>query len=446
MRLARLRPLAVLISVTSLAMVAWFVGLSGAASAAVTTLYVNGSSPACSDTGPGTSTQPFCTIVKGAAVVAAGQTLQVAAGTYGGDIVLGHSGTAGSPIVITNAPGATVTVSGGTNGFKLPTKSYVTLQGFTVQNTTSYGLYVYNGTALTVTNMRVTGAGQPAQGLAAYGFYFSGITSSTISYSTADHNSNSGFVLTGASTSDLITHNTSYSNAEGYQRAAAGIDVRSGPNTVSYNVTYSNEDSGIQFSTGANGCVAVGNVTYGNGDHGIDYLNAPNSVVVGNTVFGNVTSGINFEGSAAPASSGAVVANNVSVDNGIASPRTSGDIRVDTLSIPGTSIDYDLVWLSSAGTVMTWGTTTYKTWSAFRTAVPSQEVHGLYANPVFANASGNNFQLTQGSPAIDSANSAAPNEPTVDILGAARYDDPAVPNTGAGPRTYDDRGAYEFTG
>ena len=26
----------------------------------------------------------------------------------------------------------------------------------------------------------------------------------------------------------------------------------------------------------------------------------------------------------------------------------------------------------------------------------------------------------------------------------ARFDDPAIPNTGTGPRTYDDRGSFEF--
>ncbi len=337
-----------------------------------------------------------------------------------------------------------MTVSGGTNGFKVPTKSYVTLSGFAVTGTTSYGVYVYNGTNITITGMRVTGSGQPVSGETAYGFYLSGVTNSVVSESTADHNSNSGFVLTGASTGNLLTHNASYANAEGYQRAATGIDVRSGPNTVSYNVTYTNEDTGIQFYTGAHDCLAIGNVSYRNGDHGIDDLDAPNNVVVGNTIFGNVTSGINFEGKAAPASSGATVANNVSVDNGIASPRTSGNIRVDTLSEPGTTINYDLMWLSSTGTMVTWGTTTYRTLSAFQAAVPAQETHGLSVNPGFVNSSGNNFQLTQGSAAIDSANSAAPGQPSVDILGNSRVDDPAVPNTGAGPRTYDDRGAYEF--
>ncbi len=54
------------------------------------------------------------------------------------------------------------------------------------------------------------------------------------------------------------------------------------------------------------------------------------------------------------------------------------------------------------------------------------------------------YHLKAGSPAIDSAYSDAPNEPTLDIEGTARVDDPVVADTGAGTRTYDDRGAYEY--
>ena len=55
-----------------------------------------------------------------------------------------------------------------------------------------------------------------------------------------------------------------------------------------------------------------------------------------------------------------------------------------------------------------------------------------------------NYYLNPGSPAIDSANADAPSQPLTDIDGNARVDDPATPDTGAGVRTYDDRGAYEF--
>jgi hypothetical protein len=55
-----------------------------------------------------------------------------------------------------------------------------------------------------------------------------------------------------------------------------------------------------------------------------------------------------------------------------------------------------------------------------------------------------NYLILPGSPAIDSANSDAINEQTIDIAGNSRVDDPATANTGTGTRAYDDRGAYEF--
>src|SRR6266851_5059154 len=46
-----------------------------------TTLYVDANNHSCSDSDPGTSDQPFCTISKAGSLAVAGQTVQVAAGT-----------------------------------------------------------------------------------------------------------------------------------------------------------------------------------------------------------------------------------------------------------------------------------------------------------------------------------------------------------------------------
>src|SRR5207247_2707961 len=64
----------------------------------------------------------------------------------------------------------------------------------------------------------------------------------------------------------------------------------------------------------------------------------------------------------------------------------------------------------------------------------------------FANAAGGDLHLTAGSPATDSANSGASGQPSTDAEESPRLDDPATPNSGVGPRAFDDRGAYEFDG
>src|SRR6266545_2233459 len=358
----------VIVVITSMALL---VAYARPAAADPSVLYVDNGSPNCSVSGPGTSTIPFCTIGKGASVAVAGQTAQVASGTYAELVTVKNSGAAGSPIVLTAAPGASVAVSGMANGFKVSGKSYVTVQGFTVSSTTSYGIFVTGSSNVTVsgntvsntgshgiyvtnssTNVTVSGntvsgtasygiyvtgssnvtvsgndvsaAGQPVQGYTKYGIKLASSTSSSVSGNTAHNNSDAGIFLDASTNGVEVTGNQTYGNARGYARAAPGIDVRGYSNTIDRNVSHDNEDSGLQFYAGSHDNLVVDNLTYNNGDHGIDNLGATNQTVISNTVYNNVTAGINVEGS----STGATVENHISVDNGINSPRTHSDIRV----------------------------------------------------------------------------------------------------------------------
>ena len=91
------------------------------------------------------------------------------------------------------------------------------------------------------------------------------------------------------------------------------------------NITFDNEDSGINIWNGANGSLVSNNVCYRNGDHGIDNKASNNTRIRSNTVYGGVDSGIEVVNS-----TGVSLANNISADNGIDSPRTEGNIRVET--------------------------------------------------------------------------------------------------------------------
>src|SRR6266536_2957099 len=550
-RSLRVRLLLIAVATTAL------VGLNvrGAAAAAAV-LYVDRNNPSCSDTGPGTSTQPFCTIKPAASQATAGQTVQVASGTYPELVTVSNSGAPGSPIVFSAAPGASVTVSGQANGFKLAGKSYVTIQGFTVANTSSYGFYVsssssnvivsgntvsniasngiyvttlssnvtvsgntvsgVNGVGIyvnTLSNVTVSGntvsgtqshaiyvspsssnvtvndnqvsgitgygfwansssgvtvsgntisntsnyglhvdtssnvtvsgndvsfAGQRAVDLIKYGIKLTDTTNSLVSGNLSHDNSNDGIFLDATTTGVRVTGNEAFGNARGYSRAAPGIDVRGYNNTVDRNISHDNEDSGLQFYTGSHDNLVVDNLAYGNGDHGIDDLGATTQRIISNTVYDNVAAGINVEGS----STGATVENNISVDNGISSPRTHSNIRVDSTSTTGTTINYNIVFLTTPDTMYVWGSTSYTSLQAFRTAT-GQEAKGIQADPSWVSP-GSDFHLLAGSEAIDSADSAVSGETTTDLEGSPRVDDPATPNHGAGTRKYDDRGAYEL--
>jgi hypothetical protein len=127
-------------------------------------------------------------------------------------------------------------------------------------------------------------------------------------------------------------------------------------------VSHDNEDSGLQFYPGGSNSLVVDNLAYDNGDHGIDDLNVTGQRIIGNTIYNNVTAGINVEAST---QSSATVENNISVDNGIDSPRTTSNIRIDSLSASGSTVNYNLVSLRTPGAIYLWGRTGYASLAAF---------------------------------------------------------------------------------
>ena len=384
---------------------------------AATTLYVDNTNASCSNSGAGTQTTPFCTIGAAAAKAVAGTTVQVVAGTYAEMVSVSGSGTATAPVVFTAGPG--VTVTGGTNGFKISSKAYVTIAGFTVTRTSGVGILVSSSSHITIDGNDVSYAGQPLSGLIAQGITLKGTVNSVVQNNRTHHNTDAGIGVKSSSQSNLITRNESYSNARGYTRAAAGIDLRSSPNNaVSANRLHDNEDSGLNLWSSSTGSIAYNNVVWHNGDHGIDVHSNNGNTVVANTVFQNYDSGIEMTGSL-----NTVLANNISVDNGINSARTSGQVRADATSAPSTTLDNDLLWLSvptgSKTVFIAWGSTKFTTLAAFQAAT-GQETHGVSANPAFVNAGAYDLHLTAGSPAIGSANSTAGGQPSTDADGVAR--------------------------
>jgi hypothetical protein len=97
-------------------------------------------------------------------------------------------------------------------------------------------------------------------------------------------------------------------------------------------------------------------------------------------------------------SAGGLVANNISVDDGLGSPRSVGDIRVDSLSQTGVSVHHKSGVPAPAGAYYVWGSTNYGSLATFVTAT-GQEAGGLQSDPWWANPDAGNSALTAGSPA-----------------------------------------------
>jgi parallel beta-helix repeat protein len=442
------------------------------------TYYVDNTNIAASDANAGnTPALPFKTLSHGATVADAGDTVSVLAGTYAETVKPINNGGAGMPLTFVAAPGVTVTgeAANSTNGgaFRLYSKGYIVIDGFTITGTADYGIITTASNHITIQNNHVSYSGSTTY--LRPGIYLTATTDSSVIGNTTDHNTFDGIRLNNGSNNNWIEKNTSFGNATQISSQATGINLlkNSNYNTIIRNITYSNEDSGINFYTGSSHNLAINNLSYGNGDHGIDNNAAPYQTIIGNTVHGNVTTGINAEqDTSGNGSGGATIINNISVDNGYLqvvgggayTGHQPGNIRVDTTSTTSpaaTTLDYNLVYSSSSAHLVLyiWGSTSYTSLFAFQ-AANSQDMHGLQANPLLKapapiqtapitapfNVAINtgDYHILTGSPAIDSANSGDPSEQTVDIEGNPRVDDPATANTGVGTRTYDDRGAYEF--
>jgi parallel beta-helix repeat protein len=458
-------------------------GTSLAIPAGAATFYVDKNDASCSNSGAGSSAQPFCSISTAAARVVAGDSVVVRAASYSERVRITRSGTASAPITFAGDAGATV--MGQTYGFDIAAQ-WVTIQGFTVASTTSdgircilctsvtimsnqvkdakgrgiyirdssnmtlmdnvversvsHGIYLQNDTNFTISGGSVSGSGHQVKDQTRKGIYVTGCSDSTITGTEVFDNSDNGIYLISSTKGVRVKGTLTHGNARGWSRAAAGVETRSDGNIIETNIGYDNEDSAINMRWGGSNTPVFNNIGYANGDHGIDALESPGARIIGNSVFDNVTAGINVEGN----STGATIFNNISVDNGINSPRTRSNIRVSTSSTPGTTMDYNVVYLSTSGDMYHWNGSYYKSLSALHAAAPDVEVHAIQADPAWVAPASGDFHLKAGSPGIDSADSGVSGAPAVDAEGNARVDDPATANSGAGPRDYDDRGALEF--
>ena len=402
-------------------------------------LYVDRNDPSCSNAGAGTAAQPLCTISAATYRAGGGTKVIVASGTYN-EQVSPRSGAPNDPVIFSAAPGASVTVTGGNYGFSFYDDSWVTVEGFNITGTLSNGISVTNSDQIKLIGNRVSRAGQPVSGQTGKGIRLSNVKDSLVAHNTVADNTDFGILVTGGSTRNRVAGNEVRSNARQFERAASGIRVYgSSGNTVSSNVSHHNEDSGLELSEGGNNNLLVNNTTYDNGDHGIDVYQSVGGRIVSNSVYRNGTAGISLE----EASTGASLANNVSVDNGIDSLRSKGNIRVDPTSVTGTTLDRDLVYQHGADRNFEWKGLGYATLAQFR-AASGQEANGIEANPLWASPSTGDFHLAAGSPAIDAGDSGTSGATARDAEGNARVDDPTTANTGTGPRSFDDLGAYEY--
>jgi hypothetical protein len=383
-RTRRVAAVAALITVA-----ASLVATTTARAAAVATLYVDNTSAACSDTGSGSQTAPFCTIQAAANVVNPGQTVRIGEGVYNNEVDITRSGTAEAPITFAGLPFSRSTYSWptrigfngstpiGTHDIAVTGASYINIDSIETARPASSSIAITDSSHVSITNSDIDGA-----------------------YPTALP----AIEIAGASSNDTLRGN--YIVAVG-----AGVQIDS---TVLDTVVASNK-----LGATANEVVVSG---------------ASGTDVVGNTGMGSCGPEVDIQGAAAAT----VIENNILMgDSGCPDGSSNVGISVAAAARASTHSDYnDLGGMSpgSSGSYV-WAGTTY----AAGQAAAFRAQTGQGAHDDFAAYDNNN----ENQPFIDSADSAAPGE-TWNDPNNLPVDDPLVPNTGAGSRTYYDRGATEF--
>ncbi len=355
-----------------------------------------------------------------------GDQLEASTRTYG-VLVRGTANATVDGLTVLRANNADVQLDTGTSGS--------TVRGVTARESASYGIADTGGQNDLVTG--VTTSDNVSNGV-----LMKATTGSTVSGSTSTSNGLHGISVQGGSGA-TVRGNLTTGNVQPSKRVAAGIDVSSSSTnaTVEDNTSHGNDDSGIEIYTGSTGATVRRNLSYDNGDHGVDISQAAGATVVSNTVVGNSASGLNVEGG----STGTTLRDNIAVDDAVGTTRSKGDIRVEAGSTSGTTIDRDLAFQSNGSTVpYEWGGTTYASIDALRSA-SGQEAHGVQADPQFVSLAGRNLRLTAASPAIDAADTGVTGWRDTDFSGNKPVDDQQVDDTGTGPTSFADLGAFELT-
>ncbi|SCL57198.1 right-handed parallel beta-helix repeat-containing protein [Micromonospora peucetia] len=390
------------------------------------TLYVRGTSTACSDGGSGSLEQPFCTIGRAAAVATAGQTVDIGGGNYRERVTIANSGTPERPIVF-SATG-TATLHGPTSGYVVDGQHDILLRNLRVSGATDLpALDFRDASGITVQG----GSFAMAQVSTTPAVRLTAVTRSNLKNVVVSGMALvTGLTMDAASSDVLVSRTTVGTGATNTN--GVGIQVDGPRNTILGNVVLGFSRAGVAVGPGAADVEVVNNEVRNGTGYGIHNHGATGTAITNNTVGYNCLGGIRVDG----ASTGVSVQNNMLTSNGrlgqphcVGSPPDEGEIGVHGDAVTGTVVDYNNTYhfTSPSGVAYSWNGTRMGL-AAFRTA-SGQAAHDRDTpNP---------------RDRYDSANSAAPGYRPEDRVNAPRVDDPTAPNTGAGPVAYADRGAVE---
>jgi parallel beta-helix repeat protein len=341
-------PLSSASSRTGIAVLLLLVAPAGASEAA--DYYVDIASPACSNAGPGTEAQPYCSITAAlAAHHVPGVTINVKPGVYREQVTVSASGAAGNPIVL-RAIGGSVVLDG-SDDFSSPDHWVQTADDeYLAEDVTWEPHQVFKDGERLTPSLAAPGSLPPntftwvsGQGLYVnadgddpgeyelmvgrrnYGFNMSTKSWIRIEGFTIAHVESRGIFLN-SGCSDIVVARDTVSFADSYGiQAVNGLRV-----LIEACRSSDNNFHGIGLTAGATACTLRANESLRNSDpearraNGIHLFSAPGNVLYGNRAHDNQDSGIHF----GDGSNNCLAYNNGSWNN--------GDHGFDHLNVSGT--------------------------------------------------------------------------------------------------------------
>jgi parallel beta-helix repeat protein len=321
-----------------------------------------------SDGNSGTSTSPFLTIGKGLVSMNGQDTLVISAGTYTESLENFKSGTSGSPTTIQANGGEIVIIkpnTGGSGGdaIRVTGPSYIKLMNL-----------IIDGTNVSTHGIRISGTSSNV------------LVESCEVLNAKNANGNGIFIQDQTSSNNVIRACKVHDN--GTTSLNHGIYVRSANNLIELCDIYANGGYGVHIYMSGQTYVSNNivrknkihdNNTSGNGGSaGIILSSGENNVAYNNLIYGSSQPrGIQIEYG---------VTNAKVYNNTIYNQKSTGNGITIGISSIGADVKNNIIYKS--------GTPTYDG------GVSTTIDHNLTTDPLFSNAAGNDFHLTNSSPAI----------------------------------------------
>ena len=369
-----------------------------AAEATANTVYVSSDTSVCSDTAAnaGTSATPFCDIPTALAssTVTTGTTLSLD-GFFSGGITIAKSG------ITLQADSHGAVIDKGDFGVSISQQHDVTVRGIQFEQQTNEAVKADSSSNITLDGLRVyeaqTGVNVPHDATTAQ-ISLKGVTNSLVTDSNLLLGSGMGLIV-----------------------------------------------------SGAQGLVLSNDIIAGQSWGGASIADSSAVDVVADTIDGNCHTAIGISGTATDVRIADDIANAQYAGNNCTTTNADTDyaISVASSAAAGTTVGYTIA--HGAAPAINWAGTDYADAAHFDAA--GHGTADLGDDPGFSDTRPNGvtglrttYFLAATSPAIDSANGSARNEPAIDQNGVTRRPDPVAvdANLGTGNPSYADRGALEY--